>query len=521
MFKLVAVGGKLRGKEIVLSEGENVIGRGMDVDHPIKVDGVSKKHMSITVNEDSCFLQDLGSSNGTFVNGKLVKTATVKNGDKVAVPNVIFQIVYVKEKKVSIVKQVAASESNEDALDIKEAMPADTLGKIKYTFKHKVMSVVYSFNEQYEWNVLLGIMLFIFVCLNIALTIGPVLIDSKELLKQEIVARGGQYAEEVARFNRIALSNGNLDRLNTNFLDNNAEGVTSYELFDLEGRIVRPISKLNSYTNDTFSRQAMEKILSGGGENLRKTIYEVVGDGEIGIGKAILAHDASTGRDEPVGIIAIRFKPKSWAAQASNQSGAYLEALVITCIVGIIFFGILYYMTIRPIETFRTQIEEVLRGRRKEIEMSTLFEELSPLKSTMNSVLQRLRELQSEDSTEFAEIEEDAPYVRSMYEFLQGAQGPAMVLNSEKLIEHINAEGEDLTGMRESSAAGTSLLDSARDQGFAATLIDLCDQSANNEGMNQNEMYELTGKNFNIHVNALVGKDGFAKAFYVSFVEDM
>ncbi len=168
----------------------------------------------------------------------------------------------------------------------------------------------------------------------------------------------------------------------------------------------------------------------------------------------------------------------------------------------------------------RIQIEEVLRGKRKELQLPILFNEIQPLNNTVNSILQRLKELQSEDGGDFVEIEEDGPYVRSLYEFMQGAQGPVMVLNSEKLIEHINSEGEDLTGMRESSAGGTSLLDSARDQGFAATVIDLCDQSANNEGTSQSEMYELTGKNYTIHVSSLLGKDNFAKAFYVTFVED-
>ncbi|MEX1099362.1 MAG: FHA domain-containing protein, partial [Bacteriovoracaceae bacterium] len=507
--------------ELQLNEGENVLGRGLEADHPIKVDGVSKRHMSITVNGDTCYVEDLGSSNGTFVNGKLIKGATVKNGDKIAIPNLIFQVVYVKEKKVVVKKKVAKVGEAEEDLDFKDTIPNDLFGKIKYAFKHKVMSVIYSFNEQYEWSVMLGILLFMFVCVNIGLTIGPVLHDSKELLKNEIVARGSQYAEEVARFNRAALSRGDLNRLNTNFLENSAEDVRSYELFDLEGRIVRPVGKLNSYVSDSFSVKAWKQILAGGNENLRRTIYEVVGDGEIGIGKAILAYDTNTGREEPVGIIAIRFKPRSWAAQAANQSGSYLEALIITCIVGVVFFGVIYYMTTRPLEQMRLQIEEVLRGKRKELELPGLFEEAAPLKNTVNSILQRIRELQSDDASEFAEIEEDAPYVRTLYEFMQGAQGPAMILNSEKMIEHINSEGEDLTGMRESAAAGTSLLDSARDQGFAATVIDLCDQSANNDGTNQSEVYELTGKNFAIHVSSLIGKDNFAKGFYITFMEDV
>lgn len=519
MYKLVAVGGKLRGQEIILTEGENTIGRGHDCDHSLQLDGISKAHLTITVNGENCFVEDLDSSNGTFVNGKLVKKITVKNKDKITLPNIIFQLVYVKENKKIIKKRIL--KTDEQAIeDFKEVMPTNTLGKIKYKFKHSLMKVVYSFNEQYEWNVLVGIILFLFICVNITLTIGPVLVTSKNLLLGEISARGQQYTNEVARQNAIFLGRGELERIDINFLEDRErnEGVEAYELFDMEGRIVRPANKIDSYINDTFSISSKDFFSSE--KNYNEVKINKLSDGEIGISRALLVHNIQTGGLEPVGIIAIRFKPKSLQKIASTNSTAYLEALIMTSIVSVIFFGIFYYMTTRPLEEMKLQIEEVIRGRRKELESKKLFVELNPLRGSVNSILQRVRELQSEDVGEFAEIEEDGTYVSIFFELMQGAQGPIMILNSEKNIEHINSEGEDLTGMRENSASGTSLLDSARDQGFAATVIDLCDQSANNNGTDQNDLYELTGKNYMIHVSALMGKDNFAKAFYVSFVLD-
>lgn len=520
MYKIVAVGGKLRGKEFILNDGENTLGRSSDCDHVLDVQGVSKKHMSITVNGDTAFVEDLGSSNGTFINGKLTKKKTVKSGDKIALPNIILQVVYVKEKKVIVTKKVAKAnaESEDSNYDLDDTVPNDLPGRLIYFFRKKVMVIIYGFNEQYEWRILVGIILFIFITINISLTIGPVLIDSGNLLFKEVASRGEQIANEVARANAAVLSRGNIEQVNTNFLESNVEGVQSYELFDLEGRIVRPISKLNSIVSDSFSIDSMNYFK--GDENLNRVLEKKLGDGEIGIAKAILAYQVQTGRSEPVGIIAIRFTPKSLRAEASNNSYAYLKSLITTSIVAIFFFGIFYYMTIRPLQELRSQTEEVLRGKRKELESDTLFEEIRPLRNTINSILQRVRELQNEDGGDFQEVEEDGPYVRRLYEFMQGAQGPVLILNSEKNIEHLNAECEDLLGIRESSGSGTSLLDSARDQGFAATVIDLCDQCANNDGVDQFENYELTGKNFNVHVNGLVGKDNFAKAFYVTFVLD-
>jgi hypothetical protein len=81
-------------------------------------------------------------------------------------------------------------------------------------------------------------------------------------------------------------------------------------------------------------------------------------------------------------------------------------------------------------------------------------------------------------------------------------------------------QAEDLTGIRESVGAGVALLDVARDQGFAATILDLCEQSATNGGVCQKGNYELTGIPHQIFINSLMGKDNFAKAFYITFIKE-
>ena len=520
MYKLVAVGGKIRGQEIELREGENTLGRSSECDHQISVDGVSKKHMQVTVNNDSAYVEDLGSSNGTFINGKLIKKATVKDGDKIALPNVIFQVVYVTEKKIVVKKKVAKMANDDDDaqidLDGKEAPPSSLGGKMIWMFKQKLMPIIYNFNEQYEWAALVGILLFIFIGINISLTIFPVLRDSKRLLILEVALRGKQYAAEVARTNSVPLSRRELDKIDTNFLDG-VEDIDSYELFDFDGRIVRPISKLNNYINDALSVEA--KNFYNDSANQSREFISSLGGSKIGIARLLKAYDVKTGREENVGIIAIRFAPKTLVAQAANNSKAYLESLVTSGMVALIFFGVLYFMTTRPLEEMRLQAENVLRGKLKELNSNYLFKEISPLRNTINSVLQRIRELQNTDTGEMAAAEEDGPYVRTMMEFLQGAQGPVMVLDSEKLIQGLNLEAEDLIGIRQNASQGQSMLDAARDQGFAATVIDLCDQSANNGGVNQKENYEIGGKDIAVNVVALMGRDKFAKGFYITFVK--
>ena len=106
MYKLVAVAGLLRGKEFSLNEGSNLLGRDPECDVNLEIKGVSKNHLTITVTGDVAYLKDLGSSNGTFLNGSLFKSGTINTGDKIALPDIILQVVFVEEKKIIIKKKL-------------------------------------------------------------------------------------------------------------------------------------------------------------------------------------------------------------------------------------------------------------------------------------------------------------------------------------------------------------------------------------------------------------------------------
>lgn len=525
MYKLVVVGGKLRGQEYVLKPGDNILGRDASCDIHFAVDGVSKKHVSFTIADDVLYVTDLGSANGTFLNGRIVKKATMKTGDKIGLPNSILQIVYVQEKKIVVKKKVASQRDREESIDeiLNGGTPPDNIvGKIFWLFKYKIMSFIHGVNQEYEWRILLAIFTAAFALITITLTIGPVLQDSKRVLMNEIRIRGTHYADEISRTNTKALEQKTLERVDTSFLDGaGQDGVESYELIDLDGRILRPISKLNEYTNDIVSIQIKEWFSSPRNRNQKEAKILKLEDGKIGIGKQIFIYDPKTGTQESVGIIAIRFAPSTLTAEASKSTRLYLESLITSLLVGILFFGIVYYLTLRPIEELRFQIEEGLRGKRRSVESKLMFQELNPVRNSINTGLQRIRELQRDESdVDPNDIESDDTYVNTLLEFMNGASGPVVILNSSKNLVKINSAAEDICGIRQSMSEGMNILDITKERGFAATLIELCDASANNGGTSQTGHYELQGKPQNIFVNSMMGKDGFAKGFYISFVHD-
>ena len=75
-FALRFISGKYQGGEYPLQEaGELVIGRSSELDMVLIEDMVSRKHAKIQMQADQIWIEDLGSTNGTFVNGARVTTA--------------------------------------------------------------------------------------------------------------------------------------------------------------------------------------------------------------------------------------------------------------------------------------------------------------------------------------------------------------------------------------------------------------------------------------------------------------
>jgi len=67
-----------------------VIGRREDCDLRIPLGEVSRKHCRIVRDGDTLKLEDLGSSNGTFLNGQRVQEAILSPGDTLQVGPVVF-----------------------------------------------------------------------------------------------------------------------------------------------------------------------------------------------------------------------------------------------------------------------------------------------------------------------------------------------------------------------------------------------------------------------------------------------
>ncbi len=132
LWALRFISGKYQGGEFPLRpHREIIIGRSSDLDMVLVEDMVSRKHAKITTDDQVVTIQDLGSTNGTFVNGEKVRKADLKDGDRILIGTSIIKIVYVEGDATNNAISETEARSKMAVAANKRATPKSMSGSIE------------------------------------------------------------------------------------------------------------------------------------------------------------------------------------------------------------------------------------------------------------------------------------------------------------------------------------------------------------------------------------------------------
>jgi hypothetical protein len=94
-----------KGLEVDLTGGEKVIGRSEENEVHLNATGISKRHARLYFSDGAWRIEDLGSTNGVFVNDAKVKESPLTAGDTIRIGKVPFQFVFVRPDIKGIVEK--------------------------------------------------------------------------------------------------------------------------------------------------------------------------------------------------------------------------------------------------------------------------------------------------------------------------------------------------------------------------------------------------------------------------------
>lgn len=96
--QLVVIEGPNKGKKVTLNKNITTVGKRETNDIFLADKTVSRNHLEIEYAADSFLLKDLGSTNGTYLNGSKVKEAYLAPGDVIKIGNSLLEFVAFDEK---------------------------------------------------------------------------------------------------------------------------------------------------------------------------------------------------------------------------------------------------------------------------------------------------------------------------------------------------------------------------------------------------------------------------------------
>ena len=128
MSVLVITQGPLAGRRIDL-DGELVIGR-EDAGLTIEDEELSRKHAVVRLVDGGVEIEDLGSRNGTFVNGRRIEGATkVGGGDSLRLGRSVFAIEVAARSAETVASPVAAA-TPVPSVSAASGVPSDPFGSL-------------------------------------------------------------------------------------------------------------------------------------------------------------------------------------------------------------------------------------------------------------------------------------------------------------------------------------------------------------------------------------------------------
>ena len=507
----------MMGTYFDLRDGDNVIGRDPACEVVIDYNKISKKHARISVQGDHCVITDLGSSNGTFVNGVKVQTRVLRPGDRIAFHDLIVELARPASSPTrtnysappaapspaqSWGTNVAYNTMPPPPAPAPTAAPMDGLpqpvGDAAQNYVSKViMPGIYKLNESYPTKTLIGFFISIFALLVTSLASIPMAELTRVGVQKEAQRRAITLARQLSQIADKAINSGSEAAIRTDFFESQDGVLVALVVAKDDGHIIAPITRANSYSNDEFVARARKQD--------QEYVHQIT-DTTIGVSVPIRSYNAEAGGTTTSALSIILYKMDTVDLNATV--GVFARVLVISLIVGFVIFFLIYRLVAQPIEEATLQIDEMLRGNRELLSTPYEFEIFKKLLGDVTTALTRPQNATAFGTQTSMPSADRSQEATNLVRILSDA---AFALDGRRTFIQVNGKFEELTGMRQLTLQGQGL-EILTDQSLKLNLEDLLQSATTQPGQIVTGSLDFNGQDYEIDVQGFL--DGSAISFY-------
>ena len=530
MYKLTVISGPNIGSSYPIQRGEITLGRQTGNTIVLASSKISKSHCSISCSGSEVIVKDLGSSNGTFVNGILTKLKKLTLGDRISVGEYVLELVTVVKKsnqslpaalpgfgeglKLSNSRQIPDLMNVNSVLPTAHEAPKDLKGKLIWFLEQHVMPTFYGIYEKNEWNIL-GIGLFALLTLgSVVISVYPILETSRLSIVKESQVRARYIARQIAEQNAPFLASHSETKTDVGIAET-AVGVQMAVLIDLDNRILAPSSKLNQYLNSGIEAPIVTKARDAFRAG-RETGFSVEADSTTVIAvEPVKVMSPTAGKNVVVAMAVVSIDTTLSTPGFGEIGVAYSQAIILTGLFGFLIFFVLYRLTLKPFETLNEDMDKALKGEISQVSHKYQMSETNPLWDIINSAIQRVPKSGGAFGGDAGLMDmggsvED--YLGPLKMLGNNLTVGIAVFDSQRKIAYLNPIFEEMSGIRFDSSVGRSMSEVARDEAMGAFTDDILNRAPiGGEGVT--EEFDFSGITYKISVGAFGATGGAAKCF--------
>ena len=396
MWAIRILSGPQAGQIFPLRPGKSVLGRGPNCMVKINSQGISKEHATIFVSDTKVIISDLNSRNGTFVNGIRIQNMKLTSGDKIALHDVLCDVVDVPEQALLNANrpQPAAAPQLWAQQQIPPQMatppPADPIeapglkgawDRFMDYIDNVAMPGVYSIARTFEYRWVLAGLVGVYLAAVTVVVMLPTTNMIKSSVKSESQRRAKSIARSLAATNRQALLERNEIAIATRAAEIE-DGVAAVLLINAkDGSVIAPANPRGDFANKTFVVRARKSD---------KELVENINDSMIGASVPIVAYNADLRDASPIAYAVVFYDIESTAAKDDLIFGLFIQILAISIALGLALFFFLVRVVEHPIVELNSALDDALREGRDDLKTSYRFPVLERLASNINSALSRI-----------------------------------------------------------------------------------------------------------------------------------